>query len=215
MSKNLNVQLTADSYVNSLSHFSQVIKKSFSFNVFPILVFSLAILILGGFYQSFFLIFLKSIGWGRTQILTYSSLFSILFLPLSLYGIRVLSGSSVVRTIFIGGVVFAIASVAIGLTASFVGFIGILIFMEIGEFGSFLSNSSRSGFISKVLSSFPHGAAVLDTIFSPLGTALGSLLGGLLVGQIGYSGIFISGGILIVFLVFLLNFHPLTLRNRM
>ncbi|MDP2638099.1 MAG: MFS transporter [Candidatus Levybacteria bacterium] len=205
MPKNLNIQAAADSYVDSLSHFYQVVKKSFSFNVFPILVFSLVVLILGGFYQSFFLIFLKSIGWGRTEILTYSSLFSILFLPLSLYGIRILSGQNIAKTIFIGGALFAVSSVAIGLTASFVGFIGILIVMLVGEFGSFLLNSSRSGFISKAFSPFPHGAAVLDTVFSPLGTAIGALLGGLLVGFIGYTGIFIFGGTLILLLAILLG----------
>jgi len=202
---NFNIQLTVDSNVNSLNHFYQVIKKSFNFNIFPILLFSLVVLILGGFYHSFFLIFLKNIGWGRTQILTYSSIFSILFMPISLYGIRILSCPNIVKTIFIGGLIFAISSILIGLTAAFVGFIGILILMEVGELGSFLSSSSRSGFISKAFSSFPHGAAVLDTVFSPLGVALGSLGGGLLVGNIGYSGIFVIGGILIVISAFLLN----------
>ncbi|MBF8250337.1 MAG: hypothetical protein HW400_938, partial [Candidatus Levybacteria bacterium] len=72
MPQKLNAQLTVDSYANSLSQFGQIIKKSFTPNIFPVLIFSLAILILGGFYQSFFLIFLKSIGWGRTEILAYS-----------------------------------------------------------------------------------------------------------------------------------------------
>lgn len=207
--KNFNIQLVSDSSGTSLNHFYHVIKKSLSGNIFPILIFSLAILILGGFYQSFFLIFLKSIGWSRTEILTYSSLLSFLFVPISLYGIKILSGSSIIKTIIIGGVIFAISSIAIGLTASLLGFVGILVIMEIGEFGSFLSGSSRSGFISKIFSSFPHGAAVLDTIFSPLGVGVGSLVGGLLIGYVGYAGIFISGGVIILLLAFWLKFQPL------
>lgn len=207
--KNSNTQLAVDSSGTSLSHFYQVIKKSFNFNVFPILAFSLIVLILGGFYQSFFLVFLKSIGWGKIEILTYSSLLSVLFLPVSLYGIRILSGSNTTKTIITGGAIFAVSSVVIGLTASIAGFIGILILDLILELGGFLSTSSRSGFISKTFSSFPHGAAVLDTIFSPLGTAIGALFGGLLIGYIGYSGIFISGGILILLLAFWLKFRPL------
>jgi MFS family permease len=212
--KNLNVQSTTDSYGNSLEHFWQVIKRSLSPNVFPIFIFSLIILIFGGFYQSFFLIFLKSIGWGQTEILVYSSIFSILFLPISLYGIRVLSSSNIVRAIIAGGIIFAISSVAIGSQASLVGFLGILIFMEIGEFGSFLSNSARSGFVAKAFSSYPHGSAVLDTVFSPFGVALGSLFGGLLIAYIGYGEIFILGGFLILLLALFINFHPLTLRNE-
>lgn len=190
----------ANSYKNSLSHFMQVVKSSFKPNIFPILLFSFAILIVGGFYQSFFLIFLKDIGWDKNLILLYSSLLSVIFLPLSLFAIKILSSSKIIKNILIGGVIFAISSIVVGFTASSVGFIGILILMEIGEFGSFLSNSSRSGFISKIFSSFPHGSASLDTIFSPLGTALGSLIGGFLIGKIGYQNIFIFAGIILLIL---------------
>lgn len=203
--KNLNIQSTADSYADSLGHFWQVIKKSINFNISSVLIFSLIILILGGFYQSFFLIFLKSIGWGQAEILIYSSIFSILFVPISLFGIRILSSASIVKAIIVGGVLFAVSSVALGLSASFVGFVGILILMLTAEMGGFLSSSSRSGFITKAFSSFPHGAAVLDTIFSPLGVAIGSIFGGLIVVYIGYSGIFILGGILIASLALLLS----------
>ena len=209
MPQKLNAQLTVDSYANSLSQFGQIIKRSFAPNILPVLIFSLAILVLGGFYQSFFLIFLKSIGWGRTEILAYSSLLSLISLPISLYGIRMLFDSGIVEIIFIGGIMFAISSLTIGLAVPLAGFIGILILMEIGELGSFLSSSSRSGFISKSFSFFPHGAAVLDTIFSPLGIVLGSFFGALLIGHIGYPGIFILGGILIMFLAFFIKFpHP-------
>jgi MFS transporter, DHA1 family, multidrug resistance protein len=203
--KNLKFQSTEESYANSIYNFWQLIKKSLSFDISSILIFSLIILILGGFYQSFFLVFLRSIGWSQTEILAYSSIFSIIFLPVSLYGIRVLSSSGIVKTILLGGILFAISSVAVGMTASIVGFAGILILMVIGELGSFLSNSSRSGFVTKAFPSFPRGGAVLDTIFSPLGTALGALVGGLLIGYIGYSGIFILGGIMILLLALLVG----------
>jgi MFS family permease len=211
--KNYDNKLSVDSNINSLKHFYQAIKKSFSFDIFPVLIFSLIMLTLGGFYQSFFLIFLKSIGWGRTEILAYSSLFSIIFMPISIYGIKILSRFNVVKTIFVGGIIFAVSSIVIGLAAAVAGFTGVLILMEIGELGSFLSNSSRSGYMSKAFSSFPHGSAVLDTIFSPLGTALGAMLGGLLVSHIGYSGIFVFGGILILLLTFLIKFSPRVFDN--
>jgi MFS family permease len=214
--KSLNIQLDIDSYASSLSHFGQVIKNSFNSDILPVLIFSLAILTLGGFYQSFFLIFLKSIGWGMTQILLYSSLSSIVFLPLSLFGIRAISNFNAIKIIFTAGIVFAISSIAIGSIAPLVGFLGILILMLIAQLGSFLTNSSRLRFITRVFSSFPHGVTVLDTILSPLSVALGSLFGGLLlIEHIGYSGIFISGGILIIFLsLFIKIFHPLTEENK-
>jgi MFS transporter, DHA1 family, multidrug resistance protein len=203
--KNLKIQPAEEPYSESIYNFWQLIKKSLNFDISSILIFSLIILTLGGFYQSFFLVFLRNIGWSQTEILAYSSIFSIIFLPVSLYGIRILSSSGIIKTILLGGILFAISSVIVGTSASILGFVGILIFMEIGELGSFLSSSSRSGFVTKAFPSFPRGSAVLDTIFSPLGTALGALVGGLLIGYIGYSGIFILGGVLILLLALLVG----------
>ena len=195
------------SFKESLSNFFSASKKLFQPQIFPIMLISFLVLFVGGFYSSFFLIFLKENGWSQNTILTYSSLNSLLFLPISFFGLHILSKNTSLKNIFIGSLLFGIFSLLIGWFGIFLGFIGTLILNEILELGSFVSSSARSGFVSRIFSSHPSEAGALDTIFSPLGVALGSLVGGLLIGYIGYSGIFVFGGILILLLVLSLRFR--------
>jgi len=57
--------------------------------------------------------------------------------------------------------------------------------------------SGRSGLLSTKLKEYPEESAAVDTIFSPLATAAGALIGGLIILPLGYPLIFILGGILI------------------
>ncbi len=195
------------SFRESLSNFLSTSKKLFQPQIFPIVLVSFLVLFVGGFYSSFFLIFLKENGWTQNTILTYSSLSSLLFLPISFIGLHILSNKTSLKNILMGSLSFGIFSLLIGWFGIFLGFIGILILSELLELGNFISSSARSGFVSRIFSSHPREAGALDTIFSPLGTALGSLVGGLLVGYVGYSGIFVFGGILILFLALSLSFR--------
>lgn len=197
------------SFGQSLSNFFSAAKKIFQPQIFPATLTSFLVLFVGGFYSSFFLIFLKENGWSQNTILTYSSLSSLLLLPISFYGLYILSRNTSLKNIFIGSLLFGIFSLLIGQFGIFLGFVGILILNEVLDLGSFVSSSARSGFISRTFSSRPAEAGALDTIFSPLGVALGSLIGGLLIGYIGYSRIFISGGTLILLLAFWLKFQSL------
>ncbi len=195
------------SFKQSLSHFFSTSKKLFQPKIFPAMLISFFVLFVGGFYSSFFLIFLKDNGWTQNSILSYSSLNSLLFLPVSFYGLHLLSKNANPKNIFIGSLLFGIFSLLIGWFGFFLGFIGIIIVNQVMELGSFISSSARSGFLSSAFSSHPSEAGAMDTTFSPLGTALGSLIGGLLIGYIGYTGIFIFGGMLITLSAFLLGIH--------
>lgn len=197
------------SFRESLSNFFSTSKKIFQPQFFPFILVSFLVLFVGGFYSSFFLIFIKENGWSQNTILTYSSLSSLLFLPISFYGLHILSKNTSLKNIFVGSLLFGIFSLLIGQFGIFLGFVGVLILNGMLDLGSFISSSARSGFISKIFSSHPSETGALDTIFSPLGVALGSLIGGLLIGYIGYSGIFIFGGIAVFLLAFWLKFSPL------
>jgi len=48
------------------------------------------------------------------------------------------------------------------------------------------------------LKQYPEEAGAIDTIFSPLGIALGALISGLLIGFLGYNLLFILGGIFVL-----------------
>lgn len=192
----------ASTLKESFNNFILVIKKLFARQFFSIVIISFIILVVGGFYQAFFVTFLKHIGWTQNTILFYTSIFSLLFLPLSLLAIRILSWEKI-ELFLLGSILFGITSILFGVLGGAIGFIGILILMELGELGSFITNSGRSGFLSKIFSSYAKEIGSLDTIFSPLGIAIGSLIGGLLVGSIGYSAIFILGGFLVLLVMLL------------
>lgn len=63
--------------------------------------------------------------------------------------------------------------------------------------GGLMVGSGRSGLLQVKLKQYPKESAAVDTIFAPLATALGSIVGGLIIGSLGYPVIFVLGGILI------------------
>ena len=63
--------------------------------------------------------------------------------------------------------------------------------------GGLINGSGRSGLLTTRLKEYPEESAAVDTIFSPLSTAFGALIGGLLIGPLGYPLIFIISGIMV------------------
>ena len=49
----------------------------------------------------------------------------------------------------------------------------------------------------------PEEASVIDTIFAPLGVALGAFISGLLIGFLGYQLLFIFAGVFLIAVVVL------------
>lgn len=181
-----------------LKEFAKVSKLAFNRSISPFIIISLSVLFVSGFYQAFFVLFLKSIGWSQNTILIFTSLFSLFFVPLSLYGISILSKIVKSHHIFRGSFIFAVSSIIFAIFGPSTGFMGILILMEIMELGGFIANAGRSGILSKAFEKHSRETAALDTVFSPLGTAFGSLAGGLLIGVLGFPVLFISGGVVVL-----------------
>jgi|GEM_PF-683697 len=58
-------------------------------------------------------------------------------------------------------------------------------------------------------------AGGLDTMFSPLGTALGSLTAGFLIGPLGYQGLFFWGGVVVIVLALVLRPFEIAKQGKM
>ena len=180
--------------------FCKIRKKSI---LAPLLV-SFSALLLGGFYHAFFVLFLKDISWSQNQILVWGSVFSLIFLPISLFAIKQISKQKSEKNIFYGSSLAGFFSLLLGLFSVFLNFFSVLLIMIGKAFGGLMTGSGRSGLISKRIKDYPEEAGAINTIFSPLGIAFGALISGLLVGVLGYSFLFIFGGVF-VFLVGILG----------
>jgi len=166
--------------------------------LFPIII-SLSVLLLSGFYRSFFVLSLKDVlSWSQSSILLFVSVFSILFLPISLLIIKYLGNSKSEKNIFQGGITVGISSILFGALLPVLNFFSILLINLSKSVGSLITNSSRSGLLSRELKENIEEAGAIDTIFSPFGAALGALISGVLIGFLGYNLLFIFGGIFVV-----------------
>jgi len=166
--------------------------------LFPILI-SFSILLIGGFYQAFFVLFLKDLlHWSQNLILIYNSISSLLFLPVSFFVIGLVARQKSERNIFQGSFIYGIFSALVGFLLSILNFWTILLIMIGQGFGGLMVGAGRSGLLSQKLKENPEEAGALDTVFSPLGVALGALISGTIIGFLGYQPLFILGGIFII-----------------
>lgn len=162
---------------------------------------SFAVLILGGFYHAFFVLFLKNnLGWSQNQILLFNSLLSLAFLFFSLAIIKFIEKFESEKNILQGGVAVGIFSILFGLLAPALNFLSVFAVRIFDSAANLITESGRSGLLARKLKNYPNEAGAIDTIFSPLGTALGALIGGALVLYLDYPAIFILGGIFVALL---------------
>ncbi|MBU0546777.1 MAG: MFS transporter [Patescibacteria group bacterium] len=171
-------------------------------NIFPFILISFFVLILAGFNNTFFVLFLKNFGWSQNQILAFNSIISLIFLPISLWIIKQVAKFPSKINICHGSQIVGVFSILLGGLASILNFY-LAFFIIIGKYiGGLMTGSGRSGLLTTKLKKFPEESAAVDTIFSPLATAFGALIGGLLIPILGYPLIFIFGGVLIFFFGF-------------
>ena len=174
--------------------------------ILPFISISLAVFLLAGFYRTYFVLFLKDeLVWSQNLILIFISVFSILFLPLSLFAIRHLGKYLSEKNVFGGGLVSGLFSILFGLSLPFLNFLIILLINLGRSAGSLICGAGRSGLVNKNLKDMPEEAGAVDTIFAPLGVALGALIAGLIIGSLGYQLLFLLGGIFLIAVVFLVK----------
>ena len=156
---------------------------------------SLAVLLLGGFYRAFFVLFLRQeLVWSQNLILVFGAVFSLLFMPLSLYLIKKIGEQKSIQNITRGGITVGIFTILFGLLVPVLNFLSILLINIGRSAGALITNSGRSGLVNKRLKDYPEEAGAIDTIFAPLSTAIGSLISGFAIAFLGYNLLFIFGG---------------------
>ncbi len=156
---------------------------------------SFLVLILAGFNNTFFVLFLKNLGWSLNQILIFNSLLSLVFLPISFWVIKQVAKFKSEINISRGSQLAGIFSIFLGGLASILNFYLIFFIMLGNSIGGLITDSGRSGLLSIKLKNYPEESAAVDTVFSPLATALGAITGGFLISLLGYPLLFFFGGI--------------------
>jgi MFS family permease len=156
---------------------------------------SFLVLILAGFNSTFFVLFLKNLGWSLNQILIFNSLLSLIFLPISFWVVKQVARFKSEINISWGSKIAGIFSILLGGLYGILNFYSVFIIMLGNSIGSLVSDSGRSGLLSIKLKNYPEESAAVDTVFSPLATALGAITGGFLILLLGYPLLFIFGGI--------------------
>ncbi len=165
---------------------------------------SFSILLLGGFYRAFFVLFLKQqLNWSQDLILVFGAIFSLAFLPFSLWVIRKLGEQKSSKSIFRGGIAESLFAILLGIAAPVLNFFSILLINIGRSVGGLMANSGRSGLLNRELKDYPEEAGAIDTVFAPLGTALGSLISGLLIGLLGFNLLFVFGGVFVLIVTIL------------
>jgi MFS family permease len=143
--------------------------------------------------------------WSENLILIFISISSFLFLPISLFLIRHLGRIPSEKNIFQGSITSGLFSTFFGIAMPFLSFLSILL-INLGRLsGALICNAGRSGLISQKLREKPEEAGAIDTIFAPLGVALGALISGVIVGFLGYQFLFILGGIFVIIIGILMK----------
>jgi len=167
-------------------------------NIFILLAVSFSVLILSGFYRAFFILFLKDLGWTQNLILLFVALLSIIFVPISFFAIKRIGKLKSKKNIFEGAAITGMLSIVLGVLGIISNFWTIFLIKFGQSVGGLMSGSGRSGLLSQKLKKYPEEASALDTIFSPLGVAIGSLVSGLLIGFLGFNNLFIFVGIFVL-----------------
>ena len=179
-------------------NYQNVFEKLKETNILIPITVSFSVLLLAGFYRAFFVLFLKDLEWSQNLILLFISLLSLVFVPISLFVIKRIGKLKSQKNVFQGAAISGILSIVLGGLGVFANFYTIFLVKFSQSIGGLMSGSGRSGLLSKKLKKYPEEASALDTIFSPLGAALGALVAGLIIGFLGFSNLFIFGGIFVI-----------------
>ena len=167
-------------------------------NTLPFVLISFFVLILAGFNNTFFVLFLKNLGWSQNQILFFNSLISLVFLPISIWIIKQVARFKSEINVAKGSQIAGFFSILLGGLVSILNFYYAFFIMLGTYIGGLMTGAGRSGLLTTKLREYPEESAAVDTVFSPLATAVSALIGGLIIGPLGYSLIFIFGGFLIL-----------------
>lgn len=190
LTESITIKESSQNYVKVF----KVIKERKSFFFISL---SFLVLLLAGFNNTFFVLFLRELNWSQNQILFFNSLLSLIFLPISIWIIKQVSKFKSETNISRGSQITGVFSILLGGLVNVLNF-SYLFFIMLGNYiGGLMTGAGRSGLLTTKLRKYPEESAAVDTIFSPLATAVGAIIGGFIIGPLGYPLIFIIFGTLL------------------
>ena len=183
--------------------------------VAPYALVSFALLWQAGLYSAFFVLFLKnSLLWNKNEILLFvplaAAVFSVAYFAVIRPAQKDKNESSIVR----GSLVSSFGSLFFLLPLPLLKFITVFAIDFVQNAGAFLASAGRSALLTRRLTTVPAEAGALDTMFSPLGTALGSLTAGFLIGPLGYQGLFFWGGAVVIVLTLVVKLFEIAAQKN-
>jgi MFS family permease len=164
----------------------------------PLLAISFAGLWASGIFAAFFILFLKNaLLWSQSAVIAYTAASSAFFSAAYIFFIRPWQKGTDGRNIAAGAAVSGVFSMMFAMPVILLNYASVFVLEFFKNAGGFVCNSGRSALVAKRMEKNPDEAGAFDTIFSPLGIALGSITAGLLVGPFGYQGLFFLAGAIV------------------
>jgi len=173
----------------------KIIKSDRAFILILIVLFS--VLILGGIYRAFFILFLESLYFPQEEIIKFITIASIAYLPLSVVVIKTMGKLKNIKIISGGMVVEGSATIILGIFANAMNLLGLFMVMMIDTLGALLLGSGKSALLSKKLKNYQEEASTMDTVITTLGPAFGGFVGGIAISYIGFQNTFLFAGIIV------------------
>ena len=158
-----------------------------------------SVLMLGGIYRAFFVLFLENMDFSQSEIIKFIAIASIAYLPLSVIVIKIIEKLKNKKIISGGTVVEGATTIIFGIFANVLNLFGLFIIMIIDSLGALALGSGKSALLSKKLKNYKEEASTIDTILTTLGPAIGAFIGGIAISYIGFQNTFLISG-MIVFL---------------
>lgn len=176
-----------------------LLARAFNRQMAPRLAVAFVSLWANGLFAAFFVLFLKNeLLWSRDTVIAYTAYSSAFFSIAYILFIRPRQKGVGDKSIVAGATISGLFATLFAFPAVFFNFATVFAVDFFRNAGGFICQSGRSAFVARKMEKDPEEAGAFDTIFSPLGIALGSLTAGLLVGPLGYQGLFSFGGIVLL-----------------
>ncbi|MBU4098543.1 hypothetical protein KJ980_02730, partial [Patescibacteria group bacterium] len=74
----------------------------------------------------------------------------------------------------------------------------LFILLLIDALAGLMAGSGKSGMIAQKFAKFKEEASTIDTVLVTLGPGIGSLIGGIVITQIGFPATFLFGGLIVL-----------------
>jgi MFS family permease len=186
-----------------LVKWGSLVKEAARPRALPYLAVSFSVLWLGGLYAAFFVLFLKNfLAWSQNAVIFYAAASSAFFSVVYILFIRPRQSDAGEKSVMAGATVAGLFSIFFGFPAACFNYVSVFAADFFKGAGSFVCNAGRSSFVARKLKKDPEEAGALDTMFAPLGVALGSLVAGLLIDPLGFQWLFFSGGAAVLSVTF-------------